>query len=300
VDRNRLIVPITPSAARTPASSRRSAGDAILAEASRVTPRDWVLLELLADHYTLTSDQLAAALFGSIGRARARLTLLHSRAILDRFRHYQRPGSQSWRWTLGPVGAALIAARRGQPMPRPATVRDATARLAMSPTLTHLLTTNGFFVDLLAHVRSHDEARLLRWLSESGARELTGGHVRPDAHGVWAVDGVRVPFWLETDLGTETLGRVVAKLPGYATLTGSRVGFPVLVWLGNEVREANLHAAMARAGVPAGLLVATACADHAADHGGPAGPVWLVAGARDRVSLAGLPYRPPEPAGGSQ
>ena len=44
--------------------------------------------------------------------------------ILDRFRHYQPPGSQSWRWTLGPVGAAIVAASRGEPMPRPVAVRD--------------------------------------------------------------------------------------------------------------------------------------------------------------------------------
>jgi hypothetical protein len=300
VDRNRLIVPITPSAARTPASSRRSPADLILSELPRLTDRDRLLLHLLADHQVLTTDQITAFAFGSANRTRGRLSLLHSRGLLDRFRHYTVSGNASWRWTLAPLGAAIVASSRGEPMPRPAAVREATARLATSPTLAHLLATNGFFVNLLAYARSHDGLRLTRWVSETGARQLTGGHVRPDAHGVWTVDGVRVPFWLETDLGTETLGRVVAKLPGYATLTGSRVGFPVLVWLTNSVREAHLQAAVARASVPAGLVVATASADHAAEHGGPAGPVWLVAGARDRVALAALPYRPPEPAGGSR
>lgn len=298
MDRNRLIVPITPSAARTPASSRRSPSDAIITEASRITPRDLVLLDLFADHHTLTTEQLAAALFGSIGRARARLTLLHSRDIVDRFRHYQRPGSQSWRWTLGPVGAALIAARRGQPLPRPSTVRDATARLAMSPTLRHLLTANGFFVELLAHARAHDGARLVRWLSEAGARELTEGRVRPDGHGVWSAGSARVSFWLEVDLGTETQSRVVAKLSDYATLTGSRVAFPVLFWLTNPTREANLHTTLARTGIPAGVTVVTASATYAADHDGPAGPVWLVPGHPHRLALGELPAVPPDRRGG--
>jgi hypothetical protein len=300
VDRNRLIVPITPSATRARASSQRSSADALLAEVNRLTPRDRLVLDLLDRHQVLTTEHVAAAAFGSVSRARNRLSLLHTRGLLDRFRHYTATGSQSWRWTIGPLGAALLAAQRGQPTPRPSASRDASTRLAMSPTLTHLLTTNGFFIALHAHARQHPDATLAQWLSETEARALTGGHVRPDAYGVWSVGGVRVPFWLETDLGTETLGRVVAKLPGYATLTGSRVGFPVLVWLTNSVREAHLHAAMARAGVPAGLVVATASADHAGEHGGPAGPVWQVAGARDRVALAGLPYRPPEPAGGSR
>jgi hypothetical protein len=36
-------------------------------------------------------------------------------------------------------------------MPRPSAVREATVRLALSPTLTHLLTVNGFFVALSGH-----------------------------------------------------------------------------------------------------------------------------------------------------
>src|SRR5256885_8436328 len=49
-----------------------------------------------------------------------RLNTLYSRDVLDRFRHYQRPSSQQWRWTIGPVGAAIVAAAAGEPLPRPA------------------------------------------------------------------------------------------------------------------------------------------------------------------------------------
>ncbi|TCB91650.1 hypothetical protein E0H26_25555 [Micromonospora zingiberis] len=254
------------------------------AELGRLTPRDRHLLDLLDQHRTFTTDQLVDLAFGSVGRARNRLNTLHGRDILDRFRHYQRPGSQAWRWTLGPVGAALVAAGKGEALPRPAAVRDATARLAMSPTLAHLVTVNGFFVALTAHARAHPGARLVRWWNEARCREACGNLVRPDGHGVWADNGRTGPFWVEADLGTETLARVMGKLTGYAALPPRRA-YPVLFWLPTAAREANLHTHLRRTGVPDGVTVATA----AASSGGPAGPVWRILGHPDRVRLADLP-----------
>ncbi|MDG4829974.1 replication-relaxation family protein [Solwaraspora sp. WMMD1047] len=257
------------------------------AELGRLTPRDRLLLDLLDQHRTFTTDQLVDLAFGSIGRARNRLNTLHDRDILDRFRHYHRPGSQAWRWTLGPVGAAILAAGRGEPLPRPAAVRDATARLAMSPTLAHLITVNGFFVALTGHARTHPGARLVRWWNEARCREACGNLVRPDGHGVWADNGPAVPFWVEVDLGTETLRRVAGKLAGYAALPPRRA-YPVLFWLPTTARETNLHAHLRQAAVPDGVTVATAAADHAAPSG-PAGPVWRIVGHPDRLRLTDLP-----------
>jgi len=287
VDRNRLIRDITPTTANSPARARLTAS-VVAAELARFTPRDRLLLDLLDQHSTLTTEHLTDLAFGSLGRARNRLNLLHQREILDRFRHYQRPGSQSWRWTLGPVGAALVAAGRGEAMPRPAAVRDATARLAMSPRLGHLLATNGFFVALTAHARTAPGARLARWWNEAACREATANVVRPDGHGVWTLGGRAVPFWLEMDLGTEALHRVAAKLTGYAAL-GPRRSYPVAFWLPTAAREANLHAHLSRAGIPDGVSVATAADDHAADHSGPAGAVWQLPGHPGRLTLADLP-----------
>jgi hypothetical protein len=220
-----------------------------------------------------------------MGRARNRLNTLHDRGVLDRFRHFQRPGSQSWRWTLGPVGAAVVAAAREQTPPRPSAVRDLTARLAVSPTLRHRLAVNGFFVALLAYARTRDGARLARWWNETRCREATGNLVRPDGHGVWVVCGRAVPFWVEVDLGTETVRRVAGKLTGYAHLAGTRRAYPVLFWLPGTAREANLHALLSRSGIPHGLTVATGTAQ----DGDPAGPAWHVPGHPGRVTLADLP-----------
>jgi hypothetical protein len=280
VDRNRLIrnIPDTGS------NAARLTASAVAAELPRLTPRDRHLLTLLDVHKTFSTDQLAALAFGSVGRARNRLNLLHQRGILDRFRHYQRPGSQAWRWTLGPLGAAIIAASRDQPMPRPSAVRDSAARLAVSPTLGHLLAVNGFFVALTAHARERAGTRLSGWMSEAQARAAAGDLVRPDGHGVWTDAGRSVPFWLEVDQGTEQLARLSGKLTGYARLT-PRLAFPVLFWLPGPAREANLHAHLTRTGIPAGLCVATATPTEA----GPAGPVWRVVGRADRCRLADLP-----------
>ncbi|MBN1172483.1 MAG: replication-relaxation family protein, partial [Micromonosporaceae bacterium] len=100
------------------------------AELSRITPRDKQILHLLDQHGCFTTEQLCDLTFGTVGRARNRLNLLWSRCVLDRFRHYQRPGSQSWRWVIGPLGAAILATGRDEALPRPSAVRDAAARLA--------------------------------------------------------------------------------------------------------------------------------------------------------------------------
>jgi Replication-relaxation len=292
VDRNRLIGDITGSgsaAGSVGGSAVRLTASVVASELSRITPRDRLLLDQLSEHHIFTTEQLSDLTFGTVGRARHRLNTLLARGVLDRFRHYQRPGSQSWRWALGPVGAALVAAGRGEPLPRPSAVRDATARLATSPTLGHLLAVNGFFVALTRDARTrNDGARLARWWNEARSRDACGNLVRPDGHGVWHAAGRTVPFWLEMDLGTEPLSRVAGKLSGYANL-GPRRAYPVLFWLPGTVRETNLHAHLARDGVLDGVTVATAADDHAAGTGGPAGPVWRVYGRPGRVPLSDVP-----------
>ena len=288
MDRNRLIRDITPTRTQAGGNGLRLTASVVAGELARLTPRDRLILDLLDQHQTLTTDQLVDVAFGSVGRARNRLNTLYGRDILDRFRHYQRPGSQAWRWTLGPVGAAIVAAGNGAPLPRPAAVRDGTARLAMSPTLAHLVTVNGFFVALTAHTHTHPGTRLARWWNEARCREACGNLVRPDGHGVWAAAGRVAPFWLEADLGTEPLRRVAGKLTGYAALPPRRA-YPVLFWLTSTAREANLHAHLSRSGVPDGVTVATATGDHTARAAdGPAGAVWRVVDRSGRVSLAYL------------
>jgi hypothetical protein len=275
----------------TPFDRHRATNAQVLTELGRLTSRDRQLLDLLDAHRVLTTDQVAAIGFGSIARARSRLHLLHTRAVLDRFRHYIRPGSASWRWTLGPLGAAVLAAGRGQAPPRPGAVREATVRLAAWPQLEHLVAVNGFFVALHAHARHRPDVELVRWWSETQARRAVGGLVRPDGAGLWRERHRQVPFWLEYDTGTETLSRLVGKLADYQQLAGTGWDFPILFHLPNAGREANLHQRLAEADAELGsLIVATTSSEHTS-RAGPAGKVWQLAGrGAARRALIDIPH----------
>jgi hypothetical protein len=271
----------------------RATNAQLLTELGRLTDRDRQLLDLLDQHRVLTTDQVAAIGFGSIARARSRLHLLHTRGVLDRFRHYIRPGSLSWRWTLGPLGAAVLAAGRDQAPPRPAAVREATVRLAAWPQLEHLIAVNGFFVSLHSAARHRPDTELARWWSEQQARRAVGGLVRPDGAGLWRQHGDEVPFWLEHDTGTETLARLAGKLSDYQQLAGTGWDFPILFHLPNASREANLHQRLAETNAELGsLIVATTSSEHTS-RAGPAGKVWQLAGrGAARRALIDIPYHP--------
>jgi hypothetical protein len=249
----------------------------------QLTGRDRLLVDLLAEHRVLTTEQVTAVGFGAATTARHRLAVLHRLGVLDRFRlAVPGGGSQSWRYTLGPTGAAIVAAARGVDPPRPGAHRARVLRLATSPTLDHLLGVNGVFTALLADARTRPGVALVAWESEAACAARLGGLARPDGHGVWAEAGRQVGFWLEYDTGTERLDRLTGKLPGYRDVaraladTDGRAD-PVLFWLPNTAREAHLHRALTASPPP--VPVATAAGDHATAAGhSPAGPIWLPAG----------------------
>lgn len=112
---------------RPPTPSGRHPGTSVpdvAAELRRLMPRDRWLLDLLHQHQVFTTEQIAALGFDHVHTTRNRLNLLLGRQVLARFRDAVRHGSQSWRWTPGWIGAAFIAYRDSQPVPRPATIAD--------------------------------------------------------------------------------------------------------------------------------------------------------------------------------
>jgi hypothetical protein len=261
----------------------------VAGELRRLMPRDRWLIDLLHEHQVFTTEHVAALAFDNLHTARNRLTLLARRGVLTRFRDCVRPGSQSWRWTLGWVGAAYVAARDGAPTPRPGTLADRTNRLSSSPRLAHLLGVNGFFVDLAAHARTAPGARLGTWWSERRCREVTGDLARPDGHGMWTEHGATVSFWLEYDTGSEPAHRVLDKLDGYARLhRATDLRHAVLIRMQTARQETALqHRLRTHPHVTSGfLVVATASGDHTTH---PAAPVWLPAGHTTRLRLAHLP-----------
>ena len=89
---------------------RRAVADP-LRDARRLTARDRQILTWLAEHYVLTTEQIAHALFGSHRYAQRRLALLHRIGATSRFAFARDPGSPagagSYRHTLGPLGVLL-------------------------------------------------------------------------------------------------------------------------------------------------------------------------------------------------
>jgi hypothetical protein len=276
-----------------------------------LTARDAAVIALLHRHRVLTALHLARLEFGSYSAARSRLALLHARGVLARFRRDTWPGSQSWRYTLGHVGALVHAAATGAPFPRPATITDTVLRLAHSSHTEHRLGVNTFFTTIAGHTRHHPGTALVEWASEAEAAELCGGILRPDGYATYTetihrTDGGRTDastetrtlrFFYEHDTGTETLDTLLDKITTYGELATAGLAHPVLIELPGTRREHHLHDAIARrwpAGAPA--AVATLPADQLAPTGRaitPAAPspldaLWLPAGHTHRRTLAHL------------
>ena len=247
----------------------RSAADRLVALAGRLTGRDRDLCRLLAEHRVLTTPQLVDLAFGSRNAAEHRLALLHRLGVVDRFRPHRTPGSAPYHYLLGPLGAALLAARTEQDPAQVGYRRDRTLALAHSQRLQHLLGVNGFFTSLVRAARGHPDAALEVWWSEQRCAARWGRLVRPDGYGRWREHRQRVDFFLEYDRGSEAPQRLVGKLVGYLELAhASEIATPLLLWLPTPAREATARQALAGTSLP--VATATPHPDQP-----PAGPVWL-------------------------
>lgn len=113
----------------------------------------------LAEHQTLTTSHIAAALLPSRRAAQKRLYLLHQIRAVDRFTFAATPTARAeWRYILGPLRDLLHpgpGGRRSQLQRR--------ADIARSPVLAHRLGVNGFFTTLHGYARTHPAAVLHRW-----------------------------------------------------------------------------------------------------------------------------------------
>jgi Replication-relaxation len=237
--------------------------------AGRVTGRDRWLCALLREHRVLTTPQLTQLAFPSQDAAAKRLAILHQLGLLDRFRPHHTPGSAPYHYTLGPLGAAVLAAHHDQDPAAAGYRRDRTLALAHSRWLAHLVGVNGFFCALAATARQGPDTELEGWWSEQRCAARWGGLVHPDGYGRWREHHRRVEFFLEYDRGTQAPQRLAGKLTGYLELaTATRIRTPLLVWLPTPTRETTIRQTLAGTS----LQVATATPDP--DYS-PAGPLWL-------------------------
>jgi hypothetical protein len=256
--------------------------------ATRLTPRDRWLLEILHEHRVLTTAQIHQLAFPSISTTTHRLLALWRLRAIERFRPAMATGSAPLHYVLGPAGAAVLAARRGVNLTEFGYRLDRALALAHSDKLTHLTGANGVFTALAHHARTHPGSQLLTWWSERRCHTVWGKYARPDGYGRWHQDGRETDFFLEYDTGTEPLPRLISKIGDYtslAELTGI-TGTPVLFALPNPAREDHLHARL----TPASPPVATTTPQALQDAGGPAGSAWRTTGdpGADRRRLSDL------------
>jgi hypothetical protein len=236
----------------------------------RLTDRDFALIDLLGRHKVLTIDHITDLLFTTTRFARERVTVLVDLDVITRWRRAVRPGSQSYRHTLGYTGAYLYAAATGAPEPRSAVFERRTADLIASTRLDHHLGVNGFFARLTRATRGGADLDLTEWLNEAEAGALTGGLVRPDSAGTLTSPSGILEFWFEYDRGTETMHRLTAQVERYRDrLPG--LDRALLIELTNLAREDHLHDALADARFH--FAVATATTDRTEN---PTAAIWRV------------------------
>lgn len=254
-----------------------------------LTARDRAIVSLIDEHLVLTSDQLARVFFPRLDVAQRRLLRLTHLTVLDRFRRRLLVGSESWHYALGPIGAAIAAGARDADPPSNSILRRRALRLAASSRLDHLVGINGWFCDLRAEALAIPGARLATWWSEQRCAEHYGQIVKPDGAGAFVEGGQRVDFFLEYDMGTEPLGRVVDKLTRYADLAsagGPKV--PVLFWCQSAARERHLFQLLSKPRYDGSgrVTAAVSSAEMAAVLGvGVSGECWLPVGGEDRRRL---------------
>jgi hypothetical protein len=264
--------------------------------AARLTARDVWLCELLDEHRVLTTHQLTDLAFPNLDTAEHRLVILHRLQVLERFRPRRDSGTAPYHYVLGPAGARVLAARRGQDPSGVRYRRDDALAVAHWRHLEHLVAVNGFFCALARAARGRADRALAAWWSERRCAARWGRLVRPDGYGRWRDGQAEVDFFVEVDLGSEAPTRLAGKLEGYATLAAvTQVPTPVLFWFPSTQREATARATLAAAAaVPLPVATATPGSGGGA-HGGadPAGPVWLPIGsAGPRQRLAALATHP--------
>jgi hypothetical protein len=185
--------------------------------------------------------------------------------------------SSAYKYTLGPLAVHLWPTPYTDPANAaakpPRTHLERRARIIRHIEAgSHLLGVNQFFIDLYTTSgTTMPDAVLARWWSEQHATAAYHPHIYPDGHGIWCHGQAQVGFFLEYDNDTEPLPRVIQKLAGYERLATDGPRYPVLLWVPDRRREANLLRALA--GTPTPMAVATAVHDR-----NPAGPVWALPG----------------------
>ncbi|MEU6509721.1 replication-relaxation family protein [Streptomyces sp. NPDC046942] len=279
--------------ARAATTRPRPARHTDVAALSRLlTARDLWLARMLHEHRVLTTHQIASLAYTSLRSAQRRMRTLHQRGVLDSFRPLTQTGSAPEHYTLGPAGAAVLAAHAGCDLASLGWRPSHTGRIAYSPSLGHDLGVNELLTHLAAHGRTTPGSGLTLWLSERSCARRWGDLVRPDAYAHWRDGEHLLPFFLEYDTGSQPLARVAAKLTAYATFATTAGTRPaLLIHTRTASRDQALRRRLTTPARELGLNIATSSADFTTTQ--PWGPWWSPLGPGDtrRITLTSLALR---------
>ena len=279
--------------ARTPRNRRISGFPRMV-----LTKRDREIIRAVHANRFLRRDQIERLFFSTTAAANARLLSLYQHRFLDRLYLPVEVGSSQAVYALDREGARLIAAEEHLHLSQ-VTWRRRHNRVEFF-FLEHTVTTAELHVALQVALRAKDGVSLLEWKRdafltrekfpdpEDDDRKLI---VAPDASFGLSLPEGATYFFVEVDLGTETLDRFRRKVRAYQEYwrSGRYVErydhryFRVLTIAETPGRLVNLIEVCAEEGARRMFLFTTA----------PAvtervlGPIWFTPDSREPVSLLG-------------
>lgn len=243
-------------------SPSRTGRRALARLAGELGERELAVLGSVAAHRFLTTRQIEALHFAdrptplaAARAARRLLTRLHELRVLDRLARRVggiRAGSAAYVWTLGPTGDRLLRQTSGDGGRRRFHEPSVTfLRHTLAVADTHVALVQAERAGVLELVGVELEPHCWRtFLGPSGTAET----LRPDLSMITGHDAYEVCWFVEVDLGTESLPTLVRKCQQYdayrrSGLEQQRAGtFPLVVWIvPGTARRDKLTAAIARA-----------------------------------------------------
>lgn len=181
--------------------------------ALRLTPSDFDVLDLVAEHPYLTADRMAAVLATSVPSLRRRRNRLLKMGVMRLVGPEEVGEAAALELPeLTVEGLKLVAAHRGYSLPVAVRMHGLTGGSAAEPygprrrLLLHLTHTRGaddVFVRLYRTAdkrrrAGHDDA-MVQW---DNGTACSRRHLRPDGYGIYQYDGTEYRFFLEFDRGT--------------------------------------------------------------------------------------------------
>lgn len=236
--------------------------------ADRLSARDWDVIETVNRLHLVTGRQLERLHFAELSgrsrtvtRSRTLTRLVAWRVLMPLPRRVGGPGRGSTVsvYALDAAGSRLLIERLNQ---KSVQLKVRRPGMPSERFVRHILATSELYVSLVESERA-GQFQLRTFQAEPAAwwPNGLGGWLKPDAFFVVSNGKVDYLWWVEVDLGTESLPTVVRKLQAYLDFVnrgqvGPRGGVPrVLVSVVGDLRRVALAEQVGRLPAPAVKLL---------------------------------------------